>query len=145
MNYAIDKNVQFPCELIPPKHMHDAGTDIRWGYDFDIDPGQLVVIDTGISIDIPPGWYGKIVPRSSNTVLTLANEIGIIDSTYTGNIKLKLRSKCAKRLNIFEEEKHFQLIIAPHMLHHWEQVDKIEKQTTRGDGGFGSTNEKGDS
>lgn len=53
MDYAIDKKVSFPCELIQPKHIEDAGADIRWGYDFDVDPRQVSVIDTGISIDIP--------------------------------------------------------------------------------------------
>ena len=141
MKFAIDKRVAYPAELIMPKHLDDAGVDIRWGYDFDIDPGQIVKIDTGISIDIPQGWVGMIVPRSSNNRLSLANECGIIDSTYTGNIILKLHSKFQRgKLNVFEEDKDFQLMIIPHMIHHWEQVDKIEKESTRADGGFGSTN-----
>lgn len=141
MNYAIDKKVGFPAELVMPKHLADAGVDIKWGYDFDVSPNQIVKIDTGISIDIPYGWYAEIVPRSSNTVLELANQTGIIDSTYTGNIILKVRSKhIQENLNVFEEDRHFQMIVKPHMIHNWDQVDKIEKETTRADGGFGSTN-----
>lgn len=139
MDYAIDPKVDYPCELIAPKHVVDAGADIRWGYDFDVLPGRIVTIDTGIRLDIPVGFYGKIVPRSSNTTLTLANETGIIDSSYTGNIKLKVLSKVNNPLVVLEEEKHFQLIVVPHMIHNLNQVDEIEKDSTRGSGGFGST------
>lgn len=139
MDYAIDKRVTYPCEFVPPKHIEDAGLDIRWGYDFDVEARQISMIDTGISIDIPKGWLGLIVPRSSNNTLTLANESGIIDSTYTGNIKLKVMSKSGERINVYEEDKHFQLIIIPHMMHNLNKVDKITKESTRGADGFGST------
>ena len=125
-----------------PKHLLDAGADIRWGYDFDIGVGQTVKVDTGISLDVPAGWFAMVVPRSSNNRMTLANEEGIIDSPYTGNIILKLRNKTGKVINVFEEEKDFQVIIVPHMLWNGNLVDKINKETTRGDGAFGSTNEE---
>lgn len=141
MNFAIDKNVPAPASLIPPKHLNDAGVDIKWGYDFDVRPGDIVKIDTGISLDIPIGWMGLIVPRSSNNRLCLANEEGIIDSSYVGNIILKVSSKYTGGvINIFEEDRDFQLIIVPHMIHYLEEVDKIDKNSTRGSGGFGSTN-----
>ena len=143
MNYAYDKkNNRKHCKLKVPKHKLDAGADICWGHDFDIHVGQTVKLDTGISLDIPSGWFAMIVPRSSNTSITLANEEGIIDSSYTGNIILKLRNKTREVYNAFEEESAFQIIIVPHMLWNANLVDKINKETTRGDGAFGSTNEE---
>lgn len=138
MNYAYAKR-STDCELIPPKHLHDAGADIRWGYDFDVDPGQVSKISTGIHLDIPEGWFAMVVPRSSNSTLGLANETGIIDCPYTGEIILKVINKTNQRVSVFEEEKHFQIILVPHMMWNLNLVDKIDKETTRGDGGFGST------
>ena len=84
-----------------------------------------------------------VVPRSSNTRMTLANEEGIIDSSYTGNIILKLRNKTRDIINVFEDQdSDFQIIIVPHMLWNGKLVDKINKETTRGDGAFGSTDEE---
>jgi dUTP pyrophosphatase len=140
MDYSIDPKAVSPCSLHEPKHIGDAGADIAWGFDFDIDPRGISKIDTGISVDIPTGWVGVVTPRSSNDTLTLANDTGIIDSTYTGNIKLKVENKTSMIHLVNEGERHFQLIVMPHMLlNNLNKVDKIVKDSTRGEGGFGST------
>lgn len=139
MDYSINKLTPNPCQLLEPRHLGDAGADIAWGFDFDIDPRGISEIDTGIQLDIPVGWVGLIFPRSSNKTLTLANDCGIIDSTYTGNIRLFVENKTSSLHLINEEERHFQIIFVPHMIIQLNKVNSIDKESTRGSDGIGST------
>lgn len=91
--------------------------------------------DTGISIKPPEGYYAEIVPRSSivkhNTML--ANNVGIIDPTYRGTLKICLTNpvKCPFSL--------CQLILKPMPPNF--TVNKVPSlDTTYRNGGFGSTN-----
>lgn len=75
------------------KHQWDAGVDltaISVEYDEEDD---VLVYDTGIAVEIPPGYVGLIAPRSSiaSMDLTLSNSLGIIDADYRGTIKAKFR------------------------------------------------------
>lgn len=82
-----------PEAVIPTKNM---GSDI--GYDLTllkIDKkisNKITRYDTGIQVVPPRGYYIELVPRSSlsNTGYILANSVGIIDPTYTGNLKVVL-------------------------------------------------------
>ena len=72
----------------------DAGLDLT-AIDVKYDTTKdLLVYSTGLSIEIPEGYVGLIFPRSSvsNYPLQLANNVGVIDSTYRGEIILKYRN-----------------------------------------------------
>ncbi len=75
------------------KHLTDAGVDltaISVEYDEETD---CIIYDTGIAVEIPAGYFGLVVPRSSihKTDLMLTNHAGIIDSDYRGTIKAKFK------------------------------------------------------
>lgn len=55
--------------------------------------GDYVEIGTGVAMAIPAGWQGLVFARSSitNTPYILANSVGIIDSDYRGEIKLRFK------------------------------------------------------
>lgn len=94
---------------------------------------------TGLSIEIPEGYVGLIYPRSSisNTGMILSNSVGVIDSGYRGEIKV--RFKYISGTNYYNVgDKIAQLIIMPYPLIELEEVDELT-QTERADGGFGST------
>ena len=57
-----------------------------------IPPGESLMIDTGVAVEIPEGWVGIVVPRSSlgKRRLMIANTTGVIDSDYRGTIKMNL-------------------------------------------------------
>lgn len=114
---------------------------------------QYIEIDSGISMEIPNGHVGVLVPRSSVTKkdLMLKNSVGIIDSDYRGTIRGRFVLVPYRNTQApdFEEDfdleqykvgdKCMQLMIMP-----IAQVDELEEvselsTTKRGFGGFGST------
>jgi len=156
MNVKIKKLHQ---DAIIPKYakLGDAGLDL-----VAVNSGLLneltgnVTFDTGIAVEIPEGYVGLIFPRSSisNTGMVLSNAVGIIDSGYRGEIKLKfnLSGTCAsmflaqcllkkevKTPPVYSKgDKIGQLIIIPYPQIEFEEVEELSS-TERGEGGFGST------
>lgn len=101
--------------------------------------------DSYISVKPPEGFYFEIVPRSSisKTGYILTNSIGIIDPTYRGTIKVVI-TKVSNDAPDFElPNKRFQLIPRLHLSKDMviSEVDDLDK-TERGEGGFGSTDNK---
>ena len=95
---------------------------------------------TGLAVEIPFGHVGLLCPRSSisNTVYSVANSLGIIDSDYRGELKVRLRktSHLGKDYNV--GDKIAQLVIVPIPMFEVMEVDELS-DTQRGSGGFGST------
>ncbi len=96
---------------------------------------------TGLKFDIPDGYAMMIYSRSGmgfNSNTRLANCVGVIDSTYVGEVKVKL--SCDTDVPTIY---HFGDRIAQAMLIPVPDVELIEVDeigdTVRGDGGFGST------
>lgn len=95
---------------------------------------------TGISLEIPEGYFLDIRPRSSisETGLFLANAPGTIDSQYRG--ELKCRFKWIPDTKKYEiGDRIAQIILLPYPKIEWEEVNELQP-TERGEGGFGSTN-----
>lgn len=123
-------------------HPNDAGADLFSIEHCVISPGERRPISTGISLEIPEGYYGRIAPRSGlaakNGIDVLA---GVVDSGYRGDIKVVLLNTDQSGLGDFEikiGDKIAQLIIEKHYNFEFEVVDSLE-ETIRGSGGFGST------
>ena len=70
-------------------HKNDAGFDLTAMTSMYDKANRTLTCGTGLAIDIPPGYVGKIYPRSSiyKRGLVLCNSVGIIDSGYLGEIK----------------------------------------------------------
>lgn len=128
-----------PGATLPTRaHPHDAGLDLTTPQAVDLTPGALTEINTGIHIAIPAGHVGLVIIRSSigTRGITLANQVGVIDSDYRGPIILSFYSKTWEHLQA--GERIAQLLIIPCHLPIPVQVDALD-QTERGDGGYGST------
>lgn len=92
------KTISIPTELCLegaklPEYAHpaDAGMDVYAAEDYDINPGETVLISTGIKMAIPKGYAILIQPRSGlslKTKLRIPNSIGLIDSGYKDQIKV---------------------------------------------------------
>ena len=89
---------------------------------------------TGIAVEIPEGYVGIIVPRSSTGIkgYTIKNTIGVIDSDYRGEIKLHLFVPVTQKIRVA------QMLIMPCPQFNIEFVESLS-ETDRGEGGFGST------
>lgn len=95
---------------------------------------------TGLGIKIPKNHVGLLFPRSSvyKKDQNLANCVGVIDSGYTGEIKVFFRSSFLTTENYQVGERVAQLIIMPYPQVVFEEVEDLE-QTSRGSDGFGSS------
>lgn len=128
-----------PGATLPSRaHPDDAGLDLTTPQAVDLTPGALTEINTGIHVAIPAGHVGLVTVRSSigTRGITLANQVGVIDSDYRGAIILSLYSKTWEHLQA--GERIAQLLIVPVATPEPVQGDSLD-QTERGDGGFGST------
>lgn len=109
--------------------------------DFTIDPGQLVILPTGLGAEIPQGCAGMIFTRSGLGVkhgVAVSNGVGVIDSDYRGEIHVGLRNSGAVAYTVRPGERIAQLIIMPVCLPRVEEVEELTS-TERGAAGFGST------
>ena len=126
-----------------------AGVDlINNGETVVIEPnGGTVVLGTGVHVEIPVGYWGLLAARSSlgfKSTTLLTNSIGVIDSTYRGEIKARLINLGDTPVTIERGERFCQLIITNCYLGNWHSVDKLDdlSETVRGQGGFGSSGRK---
>lgn len=126
-------------------HATDAGFDITCvGASTEInESGQVIIVyHTGLSVEIPEGYFGALVPRSSisNKSIILTNCIGVIDAGYRGEIVAKFRNTSDVVPSVYKEGERFaQLLILPVPNVQFEEAETLS-ETDRGEGGFGSTN-----
>lgn len=120
-------------------HEADAGYDLKTPFDTVIRPGGSAIIDTGVHIAIPMGYFGKIESKSGlNVNHGIVSCGGVIDSGYTGSIRVKLYNFGRLPYTFRTGEKIAQLIIQPCILPELIITDKLLK-TERGNNGFGSS------
>ena len=95
---------------------------------------------TGVALEIPTGFVGLLLPRSSvsKTSMALANSVGVIDSGYRGEIMLKFRRVPSINNSYKKGDRVGQLMIIPHPEIEFIEADELSN-TDRGKGGFGST------
>ena len=109
---------------------------------------NTVIYDTGIKLEIPNGYYVEIVPRSSisRSGYMLANNVGIIDQGYRGNIYVALTKINEESPELSLPWKCCQMIVKKQIYSKLVFCDssgsseggEIEK-SSRGTGAFGST------
>lgn len=126
-----------------------AGVDlINNGETVVVEPnGGTAVLGTGVHVEIPVGYWGLLAARSSlgfKSTTLLTNSIGVIDSTYRGEIKARLINLGTEPVTIERGERFCQLIITNCYLGNWHSVEKLDdlSETVRGQGGFGSSGRK---
>lgn len=123
---------------------YSAGADLYalLDEDLEIKPGETVMIGTGLAMAIPTGYAGLIYARSSlgsKKGLAPANKVGVIDSDYRGEIKVPLFNQSKETQIISKNERIAQIIFTPYLKVNFQETDELD-DTTRGTGGFGSTN-----
>lgn len=121
-------------------HTGDAGLDLRAREDGVVAPGGgRLLMPTGISIAIPPGHAGFVLPRSGNALkhgLTVANAPGLIDAAYRGEIKvILLNTDPDQPFEVRRGDRIAQLVVQRVEEVQWQVVQSLEGDD-RG-GGFG--------
>ena len=125
---------------------HAAGMDVRAAVNepLTLQPGERALVPTGLRIALPPGYEAQIRPRSGLAIkhgLTLLNTPGTIDADYRGEIRIIIANLGHEPYTIARGHRIAQMIIAPVTRATWDVADSLEN-TSRGDGGFGSTGEQ---
>ena len=120
------------------------GSDEAAGYDLysyeseTIVPNQIKLIDTGISIRVPEGTYGRIAPRSSVSKKGILINAGVIDRDYRGPVKVMVHNLSNNDYVINKNDRIAQLILEKIKTPPVELVEELD-DTERGARGFGST------
>lgn len=134
MNIILD-NGAFKPEFA---HKTDAGADLRSPVEAVVPAHGSVVIDTGVHVEIPEGYTIFLKSKSGlNVKHNLIGE-GVVDSGFSGSIRVKLYNLGDTDYQVFCGDKIIQMVILPCGYCEFTQVDKFA-ETERGDGGFGST------
>lgn len=121
----------------------DAGYDLRTPVDFILPPATDMgdgwkTIDTGVHMEIPPGYAGFIKSKSGLNVRECITSDGLIDSGYVGSIHVKLYNHGSTWRHFKRGDKISQIVIVPIITPELELVDELP-ETERGSNGFGST------
>jgi dUTP pyrophosphatase len=106
-----------------------------------IEPGQIVMIRTGVAVAIPAGFEGQVRPRSglaSRHGITLPNSPGTIDADYRGEVMVPLINLGREAYVLPHGVRIAQMVIAPVFRVAVAEVAVLDA-TSRGVGGFGST------
>lgn len=121
-------------------HHTDAGADLKTTHVFDIKPGELVTVETGVKVNIPAGHVGYLHVRSSLAFkygIQLVNGTGVIDTGFIGEIKARLVNHGDKAIAFDRGDRVVQLVI--HELPAIRYRRGTIHRTERGENGFGST------
>ena len=92
------------------KHPDDAGIDFYACEDKTISPHDFGVVGTGITVEIPQGYVGLMMPKSRNNHLLGA---GVIDAGYQGEIRIKIANITDNPLQISVGQAIGQMLIFP--------------------------------
>ena len=119
-----------------------AGADVRSMIEYTLKPGERFLFPTGLAMEIPMGWEIQVRPRSGLAFkhgITVLNTPGTIDSSYLGHIGVVLINHGDKEIHISRGDRIAQLVISKCYRARFKEVEIFEKETVRGEGGFGST------
>ncbi|WP_019341214.1 dUTP diphosphatase [Stutzerimonas stutzeri] len=119
-----------------------AGLDLRamLPADTTLEPGQTLLIPTGLSIHIAdPSLAALVLPRSGlghKHGIVLGNLVGLIDSDYQGELMVSCWNRGQTSFNIAVGERIAQLMLVPVIQAQFELVSEFDS-SDRGAGGFG--------
>lgn len=130
--------------VIPKKaHDSDAGYDLYSAEDVVIKAHKTVLVGTDLAVQLTPpaGWnaYALIKDTSGNAYkLKLSTKAGVVDIEYTGNVGVVIKNdNMFKKIVIKKGAKIAQLI--PTLIPFTKEAEWIEKETERGDKGYGAS------
>ncbi len=129
-----------PNSVIPKySHKGDAGFDLASAENYLLSPGNKIIVNTGLQMEIPDGYWGNIRDRSGLAAKKAIHVLaGVVDSHYRGEIKVVLINLGKENFEIKKGDRIAQMIITPYEDYEIEEVSDLS-ETERGESGFGST------
>ncbi len=131
-----------PAQIPSYAQPGDAGADLRSSEALVLQPGERVLVSTGVRVALPNGYAAFVVPRSGLAVkhgISIVNSPGTIDAGYRGEIKVPLINLDPREaFEILPGDRIAQLILMPVTHAVFSPVTELA-ESERGDAGFGST------
>lgn len=132
-------NVELPAYSTPDS----AGMDIRAALmeDLYVHPGEIVLVSTNLSVEIPQGYEIQVRPRSGLAVkygIGVLNSPGTIDADYRGEIKIILFNYGKSDFKISCGDRIAQIVLSKVYTAKFIESDALSS-SSRGEGGFGHT------
>jgi dUTP pyrophosphatase len=120
-----------------------SGCDLRAAIEGErvLQPGERLLVPTGLALEIPAGWEGQVRPRSGLALrhgIGMVNAPGTIDSDYRGEVAVLLVNHGAEPFVLRRGDRIAQLVLARVERIEWLEVAALG-ESERGSGGFGST------
>lgn len=136
-------------KLTETAKLPERGSAYAAGYDLfadlkeavEIAPKQTLMINTGVAMEIPEGYWGGIFARSGLSTkegLRPANCVGVVDADYRGPICVALHNDSEVVRTVTPGQKVAQMVVVPFLAVEFAEVSELS-DTVRGVGGFGST------
>ena len=135
----LDKTTKLPTYSTSGSACMDLYANIP--SDILLESGERMLIPTGISVEVPEGYYMQVSPRSGlglKNGITFPNSPGIIDSDYRGEVGLIVQNLSKTSFTIKPNDRIGQCMILPYPRIEWEVTSDLSN-TDRSSGGFGST------
>jgi dUTP pyrophosphatase len=132
------------AEAVLPERAYpgDAGLDLFACERIVIEPGERVVVATGLAVAVPEGHAGLVVPRSGLAArhgIGIVNAPGLVDSGYRGELRVLLvNTDRSERFTVEPGMRIAQLVLVPLAAAVPVEVDVLP-ETERGMAGFGSS------
>lgn len=136
--------VRLDPDLPLPSYAHpgDAGADLLSTVDVKLAPGERALVPTGVSIALPDGFVALVHPRSGLAArhgLSILNTPGTVDAGYRGEIKvLLINHDPVEAIELQRGDRIAQLVIQRFERARFVEVSELP-DSSRGDGGYGST------
>lgn len=114
--------------------------DLRSVETVTLEPGVPLLVATGLTLELPPGFEAQVRPRSGLALkhtITIPNAPGTIDPGYRGEVRVILLNQGRDAYTIHAGDRIAQMIVA-----RYEPVEWVEEglaDSARGSGGFGSS------
>lgn len=131
--------IKYKAPYILSKKAGDIGYDVRAMEDRILEPMETATISTGVSLELDDGFYADLRARSGNSSRGLICNLGLIDTSYRGEIKASITNLTGNDYEIKKGDRIGQLVFREESMVDLEKVLKIDTDTDRGVKGFGSS------
>tara|TARA_B100001093_G_scaffold495583_1_gene540229 strand:+ start:328 stop:843 length:516 start_codon:yes stop_codon:yes gene_type:complete len=141
-NFNIKIKILNEFAKLPSKsHEDDIGYDLYADGEYIIKPNKVILVQLGISIQLPENVGGFVLPRSglaSKHLIAPINSPGLIDPGYTGQLMIPLMNYSDETYTVTQHERVAQLVVISTGTITFDEVSDLD-ESDRSSGGFGST------
>jgi len=132
------KRIHPAAKLPSYGHPGDAGLDLYSAVDHVLAPASVFAVPTGIKMAIPPGHVGLVWDKSGISLKGVHRLAGVVDAGYRGEVQVVMANLGVEPFMIKPGMKIAQILIQPVVSVSVVETDELD-DTSRGEGGFGST------